>query len=155
MNEDVADRFDISPTKCPFIFTTWIKLLSKFLKNLVAWLPQEALRDNLSEAFNKTGNNKCRVFLDSAEAFIERPKSSDFQAATCSNSKHHNTIKFLVGISPSGFITFLSSCYGGRASNKFITKSAGFYDLLAHDDVVMTDCDFQIQKDLLLHFCNL
>ena len=59
-----------------------------------------------------------------------------------------------IGISPSGFITFLSSCYGARASDKFITKDSGFYDLLQHDDVVMADCDFQIQKDLL-HFCNL
>ena len=35
LNEDVADRFDISPTKSLFIFSTWIKLLSKLLKNLV------------------------------------------------------------------------------------------------------------------------
>ena len=60
-----------------------------------------------------------------------------------------------IGISPSGFITFLSSCYGARASDKFITKDSGFYNLLQHDDVVMADCSFQIQKDLLLHFCNL
>ena len=31
-----ADHFDISPTKSSFIFTTWIKVLSKLLKNLVA-----------------------------------------------------------------------------------------------------------------------
>ena len=79
---DVADRFDISPTKSSFIFTTWIKLLSKLLKNLVVWLPREAIRDNLPEAFIKTGNNKCRVILDCAEVFIERPKSLDCQAAT-------------------------------------------------------------------------
>ena len=59
LNEDVADRFDISPTKCSFNFTTWIKLLSKLLKNVLAWLPQEAIRDNLPGAFTKTGNNKC------------------------------------------------------------------------------------------------
>ena len=61
----------------------------------------------------------------------------------------------MIGISPSGFIGFLSSCYGGRANDKFITKDSGFYDLLDHDDVVMTDRDFQIQEDLLLCFCNL
>ena len=36
-----------------------------------------------------------------------------------------------------------------------ITKDSGFYDLLERDDVVIADLDFQIQKDLLLHFCNL
>ena len=64
LNEDFADRFSISPTKSSFIFTTWIKLLSKLFKNLVAWLPREAIRDNLSEAFMKTGNNEFPVILD-------------------------------------------------------------------------------------------
>ena len=32
LNEDVADRLDTSPIKSLFIFTTWIKLLSKLLK---------------------------------------------------------------------------------------------------------------------------
>ena len=64
LNKDFADRFNISPTKSSFIFTTWIKLLSKLFKNLVAWLPREEIRDNLSEAFMKTGNNECPVILD-------------------------------------------------------------------------------------------
>ena len=45
LSEDAQDRVDILPTKSSFIFTTWIKLLSKLLKNLVAWLPPEAIRD--------------------------------------------------------------------------------------------------------------
>ena len=107
LNEDVADRFDISPTKSSFIFTTRIKLLSKLLKNLNVWLPREAIRDNLPEVFIKTRSNKYRVILDCAQVFNERPKPLDCQAATWSDYKHHNTIEFLVGISPSGFITFL------------------------------------------------
>ena len=43
LNEDIAYRFDISPTKCSFIFTTWIKLLTNLLKNLVPWLPRETI----------------------------------------------------------------------------------------------------------------
>ena len=79
----------------------------------VAWLPQEAIGDNLTEAYIKTGNNKCWVILDCEEAFNEKPKSLDCQAATWPDYKHHNTVKLIVGISPSGTITFLSSCYGG------------------------------------------
>ena len=100
-------------------------------------------------------SNILWMVVDCAEVFIERKKSSDCQAATWSDYKHHNTINFLVGNSLLGFISFLSSCYGGRASDKFITKDSGFYDLLERDDVVMADCGFQIQEDLLLHFYNL
>ena len=32
---------------------------------------------------------------------------------------------------------------------------SGFYDLLECDDIVIADRGFQIQEDLLLHFCNL
>ena len=105
LSEDVADRFHISITKSSFIFTTQIKSLRKLLRKLVACLPQEAVRDNLLEAFIKTENNKCCVVLDCAEGFIERPKPLDCQAATWSDYKHHNTIKSLIGISPPGFIS--------------------------------------------------
>ena len=124
-------------------------------KNLAACLPREAIRNNLPKAFIKTDNNKCRVILDCAEVFFQRPKPWDGQAATWSDYKHHNTTKFLIGISPSVFITFLSLCYSGRASDKFITKDSAFCDLLEYDDVVIADRSFQIYEDLLLNFCNL
>ena len=107
-------------------------------------MPREAIRDNLPKAFIKTGNNKCRVILDCAEVFIERPKSLDRQPATWSDYKQHNTIK----------LPFLSSCHGGRACRRFITKDSSFYNLLEHDDIIMAGRSFQIQEDLLLHFCN-
>ena len=146
--EDVADRFEVSKSVCSNIFTTMIKLISKVLGHaLVVWLPRENIRDNLPESFVKKGHSKCRVILDCSEVFIERPKSLKSQAKTWSDYKHHNTIKFLIGIAPNGFITFLSSCYGDRSSDKFITNDSGFYDLLERDDEVMAE--------LLLRFCNL
>ena len=81
--------------------------------------------------------------------FIDRLKSLSAQAATWSDYKYHNPFKFLVGITPTGFISFLTSCYRGQANGKFITRDSGFYDLLEKDDEVMADRGFQIQEDLL------
>ena len=64
-------------------------------------------------------------------------------------------MKILVGKTPSGFISFLSDCYGGRASEKFITVDSGLYDLLERDDEVMADRGFQIREELMLRFCSL
>ena len=149
LSEYIAERFGISPTLSSRIFTTWIRILSKLLGHaLITWLPQEAVHSNLPGVFIKAGYKKCRVILDCAEVFIERPKSLINQACTWSEYKHHNTIKFLVGISPTGYITFLSDCYGGRASDRCIVKDSGFYNLLEREDMVMADRGFQIHEEL-------
>ena len=77
------------------------------------------------------------------------------QAATWSDYKHRNTLKFLIGISPTGYITFLSDCYGGRASDRFICSDSGFYNLLEYGDQIMADRGFQIKEELLLRYCSL
>ena len=64
-------------------------------------------------------------------------------------------IKFLVGIYPHGFITFLSDCYDSRALDKYITKDSGFYNLLERGNEVIADRGFQIKEELLLHFWSL
>ena len=56
-----------------------------------------------------------RVIIDCTEIFIQMPSS--FRA----QSQSHNTAKDLVGISPSGMITFISHLYGGHVSDKAIT----------------------------------
>lgn len=156
MNEDVADRFGISKSLCSNTFTTFVKIIANVLgRALVVWLPREAIRDNLPESFIKSKHTKCRVILDCTEVFIERAKSLHNQAVTWSDYKHHNTVKVLIGIAPNGYITFLSKCYGGRASDKFITSDSGFYDLLERDDEVMADRGFQIKEELLLRYCSL
>ena len=156
LNEDLADRFGISSALCSRTCTTWIKIISKILgKALIVWLPRESIRDNLPQSFKKAGYHNCRVIIDCTEVFIERPKSLNLQYATWSEYKHHNTVKFLVGITPSGFISFLSDCYGGKRTDKFITKDSGFYENLERDDQIMADRGFQIKEELLHYFCCL
>jgi hypothetical protein len=43
------------------------------------------------------------------------------RAQTWSNYKHNNTIKFLVSITPTGSISYVSKAFGGRTSDKVIT----------------------------------
>ena len=48
------------------------------------------------------------------EVFIEMPSNLLARAQTWSNYKHHNTVKFLVGIAPQGTVTFISDAWGGN-----------------------------------------
>ena len=106
-NEDLADRFGVSPTTCSTTFKTWILLLRILLGDaLVKWLPREAIRDHLPDIYRKAGHHNLRCIIDCTELFVERPKALDLQAQTWSDYKSHNTIKFLIEISPNGYNIF-------------------------------------------------
>ena len=151
-NEDVADRFYISPSTCSIFFTTWVTLLSKlFGESLLIWLPRDLIRSHLPAMFLPK-YQKVVCIIDCTELFIEQPKSVDIQAATWSEYKKHNTIKVLIAIVPSGFIMFISDCYGGRTTDKCISQDSSFYKQLEYGDDVMADRGFQIQEDLLHYY---
>ena len=56
-----------------------------------------------------------------------------------SSYKGRFTIKFLIGIAPSGETTFVSKGFGGRATDAEVTVKSGFLDLLESGDVIMAD----------------
>lgn len=49
----------------------------------------------------------CRCVIDCSEIFIETSKCYDARSKTYSNYKKHNTIKFLIGITLVGSISYL------------------------------------------------
>ena len=71
----------------------------------------------------------CCVIIDCTEVFIEQPSDLLARAQVWSNYKHHTTLKFLIGITPQGTVSFVSKCAGGRMSDKEITQTCG---LLRH-----------------------
>ena len=91
---------------------------------------------------------QTRVIIDCTEIMIETPSSCRSQSAKLSSHKHHNTSKGLLGISPNGYPSFVSSLYAGRTSGKKITKDCGILDLLEAGDQVMADRGFYIEEDL-------
>jgi len=88
------------------------------------------------------------VILDCTEIFIEMPTSYRSQSVTFSSYKHHNTAKGLIGIAPSGAITFVSDLYAGRFSDRKITAHSGIYNLLEEGDSIMADRGFELDDDL-------
>ena len=79
------------------------------LKFLIKWPDQETCKSNMPQIF-KDLYPKARCIIDCSEIFTERPFAYQARAQTYSNYKKHNTVKFLVGITPCGAISFLSKC---------------------------------------------
>ena len=110
------------------------------------WPSQEEVKRNLPRSFSKYPNT--RVIIDCTEMYIEKPTSPYAQRATWSEYKGHNTIKALVGITPSGYFSFLSKFWTGSTSDRKITQESGLTDLLEEGDSVMADRGFNI-RDIL------
>lgn len=89
-----------------------------------------------------------RVILDCTEIFAETPSSLLLQSQLYSSYESNTTLKGLIGISPHGAITFVSSLYTGAISDKEITRCSGILDLVEAGDSVMADKGFDIE-DLL------
>ena len=123
-----------------------MKVLSGILRNFIVQPEREPLRRNLPSSFKKF--KSCVCIIDCTEVFIERPFNLNARAQIFSNYKSRNTIKYLVGITPSGAVSFLSTGWGGRASDKEITLNSGFLDKVTFIDCVLADRGFLIEEEL-------
>ncbi|XP_068676803.1 uncharacterized protein [Montipora foliosa] len=86
---------------------------------------------------------------------VKTPSGLDLAATLWSEYKHHYTFKVLVAITPNGAISYVSPCYGGRASDIFIVRNSGFLKMIEPYDEVMADRDFKIREDLMMHMATL
>ena len=149
MEQDLAYRFNVSQSTVSRITCTWINFLYLKLKEIPIWPLRDLVRANMPQQF-KEQYPTTRVIIDATEIYIEQPHLPELQQMTFSNYKNDNTFKALIGISPDGTITFVSSLFPGSISDKALTRMSGILDLLESGDSVMADRGFDIEEDLIL-----
>ncbi len=143
-HKDLAFRFHCSCATISTIFHEWLNIMAQRFTSLIHWPSREEIKNNIPALFRSPPFNSVRCIC--SEIFIDWPTSLSARAMTYSNYKSHNTINFLLGISPTGSITFLSKSWGGRAGDKTITKSSGLIYLLEGDDIFMADRGFSFPE---------
>lgn len=70
------------------------------------------------------------VTFDCTEEKVQTPSSKVLNSQIYSNYQNHTTFKCLIGITPCGAVSFISSVYTGWISDKEITARSGILDLL-------------------------
>ena len=124
------------------------------LKFLIKWPSREVIKENMPPLFKQL-YPECICIIDCSEIYIDMPTRDEARSITYSNYKKHNMIKFLIGITPCGSISFLSQCWGGKVSDKMLTQESGFLNHLEPGNVVLADRGFTIESDLAVYGAKL
>lgn len=144
--KDIAYHLNVSLSTVQKSFHSTLDVLYARLQFLVRWPTRENLRQSMPQCFRRDFGQKVVVIMDCFELFTERPSGALNKVYTFSNYKHHQTIKYLIGIAPQGVVTFISEGWGGRTSDKHLTEKSGVLNNLLPGDIVMVDRDLILKK---------
>jgi len=133
---------NVTPESCRIIYSSLIPCLAKILSCSIYWPSKEEIISNMPYCFKKFPNT--RIVLDCTEIPIQKPKCLSCRIKLYSNYKSTFTLKFLIGVSPGGLITYISQPYGGRASDKSIFEQSGLIQKMNSSDAIMVDKGFLI-----------
>ena len=141
-------EFGISQSSVSRIFSSVIDAMFARMKPFIHWPERETLQKTMPIQFRKHFGKRCCVIIDCFDVFIERPSNLKARAETWSSYKHHSTIKFLIGITPQGTVSFISRGWGGRVSDKYITEHSGFINNIVPGNLILADRGFDIRESV-------
>ncbi|KAK3929157.1 Putative transposase for insertion sequence element IS112 [Frankliniella fusca] len=145
--------FGVNAQTCANYFKNMCPMLAQVCKVMIPFPDHELVRSNLPKSFKNYKHT--RIILDCAETPIEKCKCLKCRILTYSQYKKNHTVKFNVGITPSGLISEISVPYGGRASDKYIVEDSGILLKLSFKDGVMVDKGYRIEKQCEENYLDL
>lgn len=144
----IAFFFSIDRNTVSRIFHTLLGQVAAITTNLVFWPTKQVVQSTMPKCFYPDYVN-TRVIIDCTEFKIDVPASVDNRVFCYSDYKKSFTSKLLLGITPSGFISFKSKVAGGRKSDSQLTIESGLIDLLEDGDTVHADKGFPEIKKII------
>ena len=146
----LAHLYGVAQSTVSRIFVPWINYMYLKFGQICIWPSKEVVQATMPADF-KEKFPTTRVIIDCTEVRCEMPSSLLLNSELFSSYKNHVTLKGLVGIAPSGAITFISQLYTGSISHREIVIRSGFLSQkFENGDTVMADKGFQIADILPL-----
>ncbi len=148
--QHLAHLFGVSQSTVSRVFISWINYMFLKFGQINIWPTKEVVLKTMPESFKESYPN-TRIIIDCTEIRVEMPSSLLVNTELFSSYKNHQTFKALLGIAPSGAITFISELYTGNISDREIVIRSGLLDqAFESGDSVMADKGFTIEDILPL-----
>ena len=151
----LADDFGVSESFVSRVVSSYLPVVAGCLRGCIRWPPSNAVRERLPLAFKARYSSVVSI-IDCFEVEIEKPSAAFTQAASWSEYKKCNTVKYLVSCTPDGLCNFLSRGVSGRTSDIDLVTNTGFLELLHSGSTVLADRGFKgIEQALASKGCSL
>lgn len=140
--KDLGDCFNIHQSTVRRILKTWANFLYTVLGAVGIWMSSDTVKAMMPNVFGKYSDTQ--VIIDCTEWRCQTPSSLVLQSELFSQYKSHTALKGLIGVSPHGAVTCVSSLYSGSVRDKELFRQSGIIPLLDKDMAVMADKGFRI-----------
>uniref|UniRef100_A0A668AX52 Zgc:113019 n=1 Tax=Myripristis murdjan TaxID=586833 RepID=A0A668AX52_9TELE len=146
--QHLSHIFNVSRRTLSATFADTIDVLYARLTPLLYWPERHCLQATMPHQFVEAFGKRVAIIVDCFEIRTERPSNLKARAQSFSHYKGTHTMKYLIGVTPQGQISFLSKGWGGRASDKYITENCGLLGKLLPGDLVLADRGFDIKDSV-------
>lgn len=149
--ELISHQAGVDVTTISRCFWKTIDVLYAKIGFMVRWPDRETLKHTLPAIF-KLHFPRLTGIMDCFEIFIDRPKNLKARAQVYSNYKKHSTIKVFIVCSPLGAVTYLSTAWGGRASDVEMVRASDFISSKYHQphDQLLADRGFTMVEEFVV-----
>ncbi|XP_014854551.1 PREDICTED: uncharacterized protein LOC106925038 [Poecilia mexicana] len=146
--QHLCHLFNVSHKTLSDTFADTLDVLYTRLKPAVNWPERHCLQADMPPQFLKTFGKRVAIIVDCFEIGTEKPSNLKARAQSFSQHKGRHTMKYLIGITPHGSISFISNGWGGRASDKHIAENCGILSNLLPGDIVLAGRGFDVKDSV-------
>ena len=101
-------------------------------------------------SFRQHFMTKVAVIVDCFQVFCRKPNNHMAKADTFSSYKHHNVVKFVIGVTPQDVISYVSKAWGDRTPGIHFTGNCGIMRYLSPGNVILADMGFDIRDSAVI-----
>jgi hypothetical protein len=137
--------FGISLASTGRVFDCWIRKFYYVFSQINLWQPTEIVKETMPESLKKFSSDVI-CMLDATEFRSQLASDTEAAKKMFSFYKAWCTWKLLTGLSPGGYLMFISHLYSGCSSDKLTLTSSGILDRCNPGDVLLCDRGFMANE---------